>query len=95
MALEKKYWKGFADLTDAPEMDKLRQNEFAEELPTAEFLGNEQLNEGSTSRRDFLKYLGFRRRRLLGDRQQRQLRVDTILFRNLLGLADGDQADGQ
>jgi molybdopterin-containing oxidoreductase family iron-sulfur binding subunit len=59
MALEKKYWKGFAELTEAPEMDDLRQNEFAEELPTAEFLGNEQLNEGSTSRRDFLKYLGF------------------------------------
>ncbi len=59
MANEKKYWKGFADLTDAPEMEALRQNEFSEELPTAEFLGNDQLNEGSTSRRDFLKYLGF------------------------------------
>ena len=40
--------------------DNLKQNEFIEKLPVDEFLGNkEQLKQTSTTRRDFLKFLGF------------------------------------
>ena len=38
----------------------MRNNEFVEQLPVDEFLGNkENLEESSTTRRDFLKYVGF------------------------------------
>ena len=41
-------------------IETLRQNEFPEEIPVDEFLGNKSnLAESSTSRRDFLKYVGF------------------------------------
>ncbi len=61
MASSKKYWKSVEELEDNnPVVAKLRQNEFVEEIPTADFLGNEtDLKQSSTSRRDFLKYLGF------------------------------------
>jgi molybdopterin-containing oxidoreductase family iron-sulfur binding subunit len=60
MANSKKYWQGFEDLVDSPLAQKFAQNEFAEELPTDEFLGNAAaLGSSSTTRRDFLKYLGF------------------------------------
>ena len=60
MANSKKYWQGFEDLVDSPLAQKFAQNEFAEELPTDEFLGNaEALGSSNTTRRDFLKYLGF------------------------------------
>ncbi|MDX5326353.1 MAG: TAT-variant-translocated molybdopterin oxidoreductase [Bacteroidota bacterium] len=60
MATNKKYWKAFEDLVDAPVVQKLRENEFAEEIPVEDFLGDKQkLESSSTTRRDFLKYLGF------------------------------------
>lgn len=60
MANSKKYWQGFEDLVDSPLAQKFAQNEFAEELPSDEFLGNEEaLGASKTTRRDFLKYLGF------------------------------------
>jgi MoCo/4Fe-4S cofactor protein with predicted Tat translocation signal len=59
MTKAKKYWKGLAELNDNPLVDKLKQNEFVEEIPVDEFLGDKELSSTSTSRRDFLKFLGF------------------------------------
>lgn len=60
MASSKKYWKSVEELdSNNPIVQKFSQNEFVEEIPTTEFLGNENLNKAATSRRDFLKYVGF------------------------------------
>ncbi|MFN7013725.1 MAG: TAT-variant-translocated molybdopterin oxidoreductase, partial [Bacteroidia bacterium] len=59
MANTRKYWKGFEQLKNDPEFVQKAQNEFAEEVPLDAFLGNEKLSESNTSRRDFLKFLGF------------------------------------
>lgn len=61
MASNKKYWKSVEELNqNSSIVDTLRQNEFVEEIPTDEFLGNqENLKASSTTRRDFLKYVGF------------------------------------
>lgn len=58
MKENKKYWKGLAQLDNDADIEKLAHNEFAEELPLDNFL-SEELSETSTSRRDFLKFLGF------------------------------------
>jgi molybdopterin-containing oxidoreductase family iron-sulfur binding subunit len=59
MSTTKKYWKGIEELQETPEFLKHQQNEFVEELPVDELLGNEKLSDSSTNRRDFLKFLGF------------------------------------
>ncbi len=61
MASNKKYWKSVEELNENSSIvEKLRQNEFAEDLPTDQFLGDkETLEASSTTRRDFLKYVGF------------------------------------
>ena len=59
MTKAKKYWKGLAELNNDPLVEKLSQNEFVQEIPVDEFLGDKQLSSSSTSRRDFLKFLGF------------------------------------
>ena len=59
MIKEKKYWKGLAELNNDPIVEKLAQNEFVEDIPVDDFLGDSDLGSGSTSRRDFLKFLGF------------------------------------
>jgi len=59
MTKAKKYWKGLAELNNDPIVEKLAQNEFTEEIPVDEFLGDSGLTTSSTSRRDFLKFLGF------------------------------------
>lgn len=59
MANTRKYWKGFEQLKNDPEFVQKAQNEFAEEVPLDAFLGNEKLSDTNTSRRDFLKFLGF------------------------------------
>ena len=59
MTKAKKYWKGLAELNDNPLVDKLKQNEFVEEIPVDKFLADKDLSATSTSRRDFLKFLGF------------------------------------
>jgi len=40
MAENKKYWKGIEELVDSDVVQKMRSNEFAEELPVDEFLGD-------------------------------------------------------
>lgn len=58
MASSKKYWKNVEDLTQ--EGDRFKYNEFLSEIPVDEFLSDKQnLQKSSTSRRDFLKYIGF------------------------------------
>jgi len=60
MSSNKKYWKSVEELNNSPVVEKLRQNEFVEEIPTDKFLGDkESLESSSTSRRDFLKFVGF------------------------------------
>ena len=50
----KKYWKGLEQLkVQSDIMDKLEQNEFVEKIPV------EKNEDQNSSRRDFLKYLGF------------------------------------
>ena len=61
MASNKKYWKSVEELNPSSSVvEQLAQNEFAEPIPTDEFLGDkETLETSSTTRRDFLKYVGF------------------------------------
>ncbi len=61
MASNKKYWKNEAELNPNDSIvETLRQNEFTEQIPVDEFLGNkENLSATNTNRRDFLKYVGF------------------------------------
>jgi molybdopterin-containing oxidoreductase family iron-sulfur binding subunit len=61
MASNKKYWKSVEELNqNSSIVDTLRHNEFVEEIPTDQFLGDkESLEASSTTRRDFLKYVGF------------------------------------
>lgn len=59
MSNTKKYWKGIEELQETPEFLNLKQNEFAEELPVDKFLGDDNLVNTNTNRRDFLKVLGF------------------------------------
>jgi MoCo/4Fe-4S cofactor protein with predicted Tat translocation signal len=53
MTKAKKYWKGLAELNNDPVVEQLRQNEFVEEIPVDEFLGDKEISATSTSRRDF------------------------------------------
>jgi MoCo/4Fe-4S cofactor protein with predicted Tat translocation signal len=59
MSSNKKYWKSVEELKDNSLVETLAQNEFVEPIPTEDFLGNENLADSSTTRRDFLKYVGF------------------------------------
>ncbi|PZW41715.1 molybdopterin-containing oxidoreductase family iron-sulfur binding subunit [Mesonia algae] len=61
MSSNKKYWKSVEELKeDSSIVETLQQNEFVEEIPTDEFLGDKETLESSkTSRRDFLKFVGF------------------------------------
>ena len=61
MSSNKKYWKSVEELNENSSIvETLKQNEFVEEIPTDEFLGNKSaLETSSTTRRDFLKYVGF------------------------------------
>ncbi len=55
----KKYWQSFGELNQTEAFQKAAENEFNEELLPVEELSKEGLLNGSTNRRDFLKYLGF------------------------------------
>ncbi|MGZ3884292.1 MAG: TAT-variant-translocated molybdopterin oxidoreductase, partial [Bacteroidia bacterium] len=57
--MSKKYWRGLPELNESPEFLKQHQNEFAEALPIDEFLNEEDKKSEGTSRRDFLKVMGF------------------------------------
>ena len=61
MSSNKKYWKSVEELDgNSSIVEALRNNEFVEEIPTDEFLGNAgSLSSSTTTRRDFLKYVGF------------------------------------
>ncbi|GAA4759551.1 MULTISPECIES: TAT-variant-translocated molybdopterin oxidoreductase [Flavobacterium] len=61
MSSNKKYWKSVEELNENSSIvETLRNNEFVEEIPTDEFLGDAaSLASSSTTRRDFLKYVGF------------------------------------
>ncbi|MFD1161726.1 TAT-variant-translocated molybdopterin oxidoreductase [Hwangdonia seohaensis] len=61
MSSNKKYWKSVEELNENSSIvETLKQNEFVSEIPTDEFLGDKKtLEETSTTRRDFLKYVGF------------------------------------
>jgi len=59
MSMSKKYWRGLSELNESPEFLKQHQSEFAEPLPIDEFLNGEEEKKSGTSRRDFLKVMGF------------------------------------
>ncbi len=61
MSSNKRYWKSVEELDENSSIvETLKQNEFVEEIPTDEFLGDkETLESSNTTRRDFLKYVGF------------------------------------
>jgi MoCo/4Fe-4S cofactor protein with predicted Tat translocation signal len=59
MSSNKKYWKSVEELENGSIVEALRNNEFVEAIPTEEFLGSKEAMSSSTSRRDFLKYVGF------------------------------------
>src|SRR6478752_1009834 len=59
MSMSKKYWKGLPELHNSPEFQAQHKNEFAESLPIDEFLNSEEAEKSGSSRRDFLKVMGF------------------------------------
>jgi len=62
MSSNKKYWKSVEELNEnnSSMIETLRHNEFVQEIPVDEFLGDKNtLEASSTTRRDFLKYVGF------------------------------------
>jgi MoCo/4Fe-4S cofactor protein with predicted Tat translocation signal len=61
MSSNKKYWKSVEELNENSSIvETLRNNEFVEAIPTEDFLSDkESLSSSSTTRRDFLKYVGF------------------------------------
>jgi molybdopterin-containing oxidoreductase family iron-sulfur binding subunit len=59
MGTNKKYWKGIEELNQTPEFLETIDKEFAQEMSVQEFLGDDNLAESSTNRRDFMKFLGF------------------------------------
>ena len=62
MSTNKKYWKNFQDLNPAadPSVAKIKHREFVEQIPVDEFLSDkETLSSSATTRRDFLKFVGF------------------------------------
>lgn len=59
MANQTKYWKGLAHLNNDTAVAEKNQKEFAEYIPVEEFVNDKSTLEANTSRRDFLKFLGF------------------------------------
>ncbi len=60
MAENKKYWRGISELENPELTQTLSEQEFPSQTSADEFLGNEDnLDRTHTSRRDFLKYMGF------------------------------------
>lgn len=59
MANETKYWKGLAHLNNDASVAEQNQKEFAEYIPVEEFVTDKSTLDAGTSRRDFLKFLGF------------------------------------
>ncbi|NQY68651.1 MAG: TAT-variant-translocated molybdopterin oxidoreductase [Flavobacteriales bacterium] len=59
MSTTKTYWKGIEELDKDEQFVAASQKEFAQEIPVDEFLNDSKLSEEGTTRRDFLKFLGF------------------------------------
>lgn len=59
MSTTKKYWRSLEHLNEEPEFMAKAHNEFTEHVPVDEFLDKTSLDDTATSRRDFLKFLGF------------------------------------
>lgn len=59
MSQQKKYWNSVQHLEEDQNFLNTAEKEFAEYIPVEEFLGKTNLDQTSTSRRDFLKFLGF------------------------------------
>ncbi|MEX2596694.1 MAG: TAT-variant-translocated molybdopterin oxidoreductase [Salibacteraceae bacterium] len=59
MSNKKIYWKGTEELEKSPSFVQRAEKEFSEELPVDKFLSNKDLDSTNTSRRDFLKFMGF------------------------------------
>ncbi|MCH7535408.1 MAG: TAT-variant-translocated molybdopterin oxidoreductase [Bacteroidetes bacterium] len=59
MSKTKTYWKGIEELEQDEKFIASAHDEFKEEIPVDEFLSDSNLSNGGTSRRDFLKFLGF------------------------------------
>ncbi|UTW68108.1 TAT-variant-translocated molybdopterin oxidoreductase [bacterium SCSIO 12643] len=59
MSNSRQYWQSVEQLENSEEFVAKHQNEFSEELPLDQFLEKEELSTTSTSRRDFLKFVGF------------------------------------
>ena len=60
MSREKKYWKSEIQLDQNNGLDHLEHNEFVEKIPVDNnIFSDENINDVSANRRDFLKYLGF------------------------------------
>ncbi len=57
--MTRKYWKGLEELHETPEFLKSQEQEFAQQQSVEEFLADDNLSDGQTGRRDFLKFLGF------------------------------------
>ncbi|MCI5059064.1 MAG: TAT-variant-translocated molybdopterin oxidoreductase, partial [Flavobacteriales bacterium] len=56
---EKKYWNSVEHLNEDAAFVEQAHKEFPDEIPVDEFLSKTELASTSTSRRDFLKFLGF------------------------------------
>ncbi len=54
--MSKKIWRGLEELNPTDEFKKATKNEFQEDLPFGDI---QEIAQAPTSRRDFLKYLGF------------------------------------
>lgn len=59
MGNTKTYWKGLEQLENDPKFVKAQENEFPEDIPVDQFLGDSKLDSTTTNRRDFLKFMGF------------------------------------
>jgi len=59
MGMNRKYWKGIDELHETPQFLESRDQEFPAQTSVEEFLSDDKLQESSTGRRDFLKFLGF------------------------------------
>ncbi len=59
MGSEKKYWNSLEQLNNDEAFLETAEKEFQEEIPVEEFLGKTELDQVTTNRRDFLKFVGF------------------------------------
>jgi molybdopterin-containing oxidoreductase family iron-sulfur binding subunit len=60
MSSNKKYWKNPEELNESSSViEAIQQKEFTEDLPSKAELREESTDDSGTSRRDFLKYVGF------------------------------------